>query len=58
MILKINQQDAVAQLLQLRRACDFSAVAEDVRPFMRNSEHLKLWSAEYFLQVTQLMKLQ
>ena len=37
---------------------NFSADAEAVRPFMRNSEHLKLWSAEYFLQVTQLMKLQ
>lgn len=37
---------------------NFSAAAEDVCPFMHNSEHLKLWSAEYFLQVAQLMKLQ
>lgn len=51
--------DSFLSMLQSKiESVNFSAAAEDVRPFMRKPEHLKLWSAEYFLQVAELMKLQ
>lgn len=51
--------DSFRCMLQRKiESVNFSAAAEDVRPFMRNPEHVKIWSAEYFRQVAQLMKLQ
>lgn len=48
----------MALLRQKIETMNFSAAADDVRPFMRQSEHLKLWETDYFLQVAGMLQLE
>ena len=45
-------------LLDKIRQTSFASAIEDVRPFLREQDSLQLWSAEYFEQVTSLMRIQ
>lgn len=36
---------------------DVNSALDDVERFLRDTESLKLWSKDYFLQLSQLMKL-
>ena len=50
--------DAFVTLLRQKiENVNFSAAAEDVRPFMRHPEHLELWSMDYFLQVAGMLRI-
>ncbi len=48
----------MALLRQKIETVNFSAAADDVRPFIRRPEHLKLWDADYFLQVAGMLRVE
>ncbi len=45
-------------LLDKIRQIRFSSAIDDVRPFIRDLDSLQLWSADYFEQVSRLMRIQ
>ena len=45
-------------LLDKIRKTRFSSAIDDVRPFIREQDSLQLWSADYFEQVSSLMRIQ
>ena len=45
-------------LLDKIRQIRFSSAIDDVRPFIRELDSLQLWSADYFEQVSRLMRIQ
>lgn len=50
---EILTQEKLIQLLETRFSLtDFEQAASDVRPFIKNPESVKIWSAEFFTSVT------
>jgi predicted nucleotidyltransferase component of viral defense system len=39
------------------RKTDINAVKNDVRPFLKNPSEMDIWSTEYFLQLTEMIKI-
>ena len=53
----LNEESFMLLLRRKIESVNFSAAAEDVRPFMRHPEHLELWSKDYFLQVSGMLRI-
>ena len=51
----LNEAAFMLSLHQKIESVNFTAAADDVRPFMRRPEHLQLWSKDYFLQVAEML---
>ncbi len=53
----LNEESFMLLLRRKIESVNFSAAAEDVRPFMRRPEHLQLWSIDYFHQVAGMLRI-
>lgn len=54
--IKLTQEDFLETLRERLASADIEQVKQDVRPFLRNSTDLEIWSNDYFLQLASMIK--
>lgn len=53
---KINIDELKKLLIEKFKTINYSDAIEDVKPFIKNSETLNIWSAEFFVSITEKLK--
>ena len=54
--LVVNQEEFMAMLKEKLASTNINQVKQDVMPFLKNPNELNIWSNDYFLQLTQMIK--
>ena len=54
--LVVNQEEFMAMLKEKLASTNINQVKQDVMPFLKNNNELNIWSNDYFLQLTQMIK--
>lgn len=54
--IELTQETFLEALRERLASADIEQVKQDVRPFLRNAADLEIWSNEYFLQLTTMIK--
>lgn len=52
----IDRDEFMSRLQDRLATANINQVKDDVRPFVKNHEDLKIWSNDYFLQLAKLIK--
>ena len=54
--IELTQEDFLETLREKLATADIEQVKQDVRPFLRNAKDLEIWSNDYFLQLTTMIR--
>ncbi|NCC99532.1 MAG: nucleotidyl transferase AbiEii/AbiGii toxin family protein [Bacteroidia bacterium] len=52
---EINKEEFIKLLKEKILSTDIDMVKQDVEPFVKNSDNLKIWSTDYFIQLTDMI---